>query len=143
MNISTRIRYSVRAMIEMAKYYGEQPISLKKIEMNQKISWKYLEQLMSPLKNEGLVRVVKGNKGGFMLSRPPSEIKIIDIIHAQEGQIEIVPCVCNDKFCINTKTCLARDIWVAANHLLEDYFHSITLDDVLLKWNGKQEKGNS
>ena len=99
MNLSSRCRYATRAMIEMAREFGKGPMSLRTIEENQQISRQYLQQLMPPLKKEGLIRVVKGKNGGFMLARPPAEIRIGEIIHAQQGDIAIVECVQNGDVC--------------------------------------------
>jgi Rrf2 family transcriptional regulator, cysteine metabolism repressor len=140
MYISTPCRYTIRAMLELAKHFGERPISLKEIEQAQNISWRYLQQLMPALKREGLVRVTKGNRGGFMLSRHPSEITINDIIKAQTGCISLVDCVIEPEQCDFSEKCPSRDIWVAASKLLEDFFSSLNLDSVLEKVKLKEEK---
>jgi Rrf2 family protein len=127
-------------MIQIAEHYGESPVSLKTIEENQNISRNYLQQLMPPLKNENLLRVVKGKSGGFMLARPPSEITIGDIIRAQEGEIGLVECVGEDGLCDFESECPSREIWAEASRRLDEYFDSLTLEDVLKTWKTKRRK---
>jgi Rrf2 family protein len=127
-------------MIQIAEHYGESPVSLKTIEENQKISRNYLQQLMPPLKNENLLRVAKGKSGGFMLARPPSEITIGDIIRAQEGEVGLVECVGEDGLCDFESECPSREIWAEASRRLDEYFDSLTLEDVLKTWKTKRRK---
>jgi Rrf2 family protein len=127
-------------MVQIARHYGKSPVSLRTIEEHQKISRNYLQQLMPPLKNEGLLRVVKGKKGGFMLARPPSEIKIGEIIRAQEGEIGLVECVGESGLCDFEKECPSREIWAEASRRLDEYFDSLTLEDVLKRWEKKRKR---
>ncbi len=127
-------------MIQIAEHYGESPVSLKTIEENQKISRNYLQQLMPPLKNKNLLRVAKGKSGGFMLARPPSEITIGDIIRAQEGEIDLVECVGEDGLCDFESECPSREIWAEASRRLDEYFDSLTLEDVLKTWKKKRRR---
>jgi Rrf2 family transcriptional regulator, cysteine metabolism repressor len=139
MQISTPCRYLIRAMIELADNYGEGPVSLKSIEKSQHISWRYLQQLMPALKKEGLVRVVKGNKGGYLLTRHPSTISIGEIIKAQKGSISFADCIENE-ICDYIPNCPSRDIWIEASRMLEDFFDSLNLEDVCKKWHLKLDK---
>jgi len=129
-------------MIELADKYGEGPVSLKEIEKNQHISWRYLQQLMPSLKKEGLVRVVKGNRGGYLLTKDPSSISIGQIIKAQKGSITFVDCI-NNETCDYIEDCPSRDIWINASKLIEDYFDSLNLEDVCKKWHEKLKKNKS
>jgi Rrf2 family protein len=140
MNLSTRSRYATRAMIQIAEHHGKSPVSLRTIEETQKISRNYLQQLMPPLKNEGLLHVAKGKSGGFMLARPPSEITIGDIIRAQEGEISLVECVGEDGLCDFEGECPSREIWAEASRRLDEYFDSLTLEDVLKTWEKKRKR---
>jgi len=140
MNISSRCRYATRAMIEIAKQYGKDPVPLKTIEEKQHISRQYLQQLMPALKREGLIRASKGKNGGFMLARPPAKIKIGEIVRAQEGEIAIVDCVADKDLCDFQGQCPSRDIWAEASRLLNDYFNSMTLEDVLDSWKKKKRR---
>ena len=143
MYISSRCRYATRAMIEIAKQYGKDPVPLKTIEEKQHISRQYLQQLMPALKREGLIRASKGKNGGFMLARPPAKIKIGEIVRAQEGEIAIVDCVADKDLCNFQGQCPSRDIWVEASRRLNDYFDSMTLEDVLESWKKKKRRTKS
>ena len=136
MQISTPCRYLIRAMIELADKYGEGPVSLKTIEKNQHISWRYLQQLMPSLKKDGMIRVVKGNKGGYLLARHPSEITIGEIIKAQRGSIAFVDCIIMNS-CDYIPMCPSRDIWVEASRLVENYFDSLSLEEICKRWHEK------
>lgn len=132
MDISCRGRYATRAMLELATAEPGVPVPLSKVSERQEISRKYLQQLMSGLRRAGLVRVVKGFKGGFMLSRPPDEIRIGDILRALEGDLGLVECVRYQDLCPRKRDCLTHDVWARASQVLEEYFDSITLSSVLV-----------
>jgi len=134
MQITTPCRYLIRAMIELADNYGTGPISLKTIEARQHISWRYLQQLMPALKREGMVRVIKGNRGGYLLARPPSEITIGQIVKAEKGSISFVECVTNPDSCHYIEKCPSRDIWFEVSRIVENYFDSLTLEEVCKRW---------
>ena len=131
MDISCRGRYATRAMAELASHDDHTPIPLSKIAENQQISRKYLQQLMSGLRRAGLVRVAKGFKGGFMLSRPASEINVGEILRALEGDLDLVECVRHEGLCDRDQNCLTRGMWTKASRMLEEYFDSISLADLL------------
>lgn len=133
MNLSSRGRYATRAMIELARLNSDKPIPLSTIASCQEISRKYLQQLMSHLRRAGLVRVMKGNKGGFLLARPPEEITIAHILTAVEGELEITDCVVSDGICNRTGDCQARKIWTAASRAMIQYLDSVTLASVVKK----------
>ena len=113
MKLSTRGRYGLRAMIELARVYGEGPLNLRIIAKRQEISQKYLHTLLTTLKQANLVTVVRGAKGGFELSREPENILVIDVCEAFEGKISIIDCLTNWKACDRTTYCEARQIWKA------------------------------
>jgi Rrf2 family transcriptional regulator, cysteine metabolism repressor len=136
MQISTPCRYLIRAMIELADKYGEGPVSLKTIEENQHISWRYLQQLMPSLKIDGMVRVIKGNRGGYLLARHPSEITVGAIIKAQKGCIAFVDCIKHDS-CEYIPECPSRDLWIEVSKLVENYFDSMTLEEICKRWHKK------
>jgi len=131
MDISCRGRYATRAMLELAASDTDAPVPLSLISERQEISRKYLQQLMSGLRRAGLVRVVKGFKGGFMLSRPAKEITVGDILRALEGDLGLVECVRYEDLCARRSDCLTHSIWATASKVLERYFDSITLAAVL------------
>src|SRR4030042_4158023 len=99
MKLSTRTRYAVRAILELADHFGKGPLQTRIIAENQDISVKYLEQLMAALKSAGLVRSQRGAKGGYILNQPPDKIKLSDVFDIFEGPVVTVECVTNEKFC--------------------------------------------
>lgn len=133
MKLSTRGRYATRAMADLALNYREEPVVLGDIGRRQQISEQYLEHLIVPLKVAGLVRSVRGARGGFKLAKPPSLIKINDIIRAVEGSVSLVGCVDEPQSCPRAGECLTRRIWVKASEAIENVFESITLQDLIDK----------
>ncbi len=131
MDISCRGRYALRAMLELAEGTPGQPIPLKQIAENQDISHKYLQQLVGGLRRAGLVRVIKGFRGGFMLAKPSSEIRVGDVLRALEGDLSLVECVRFEDLCDRTDGCPTRQLWIKATDVIEDYFDSVSLADVL------------
>ena len=98
MKLSTRTRYGVRAILELAENYGKGPLKLKAIAEHQEISVKYLEQLMAILKSTGIVRSVRGPNGGYVLAKSPNEIKVSDCFNCLEGPVITTECVDNSSF---------------------------------------------
>src|SRR5450759_2500949 len=93
MKLSTKGRYGVRLMLDLASHFGEGPVILKQISQREEISEKYLWQLINPLKSVGLVRATRGAHGGYVLAKTPSEITVKDILQVVEGSLCIVECV--------------------------------------------------
>ena len=117
-------------MLELSEGEPGQPIPLSLIADNQDISRKYLQQLMGSLRRAGLVRVVKGFRGGFMLARPADEIRIGDVLRALEGDLSLVECVRFTDICPRSDICSTRGLWTKATQVIEGYFDSVTLADV-------------
>ena len=130
MKLSTRTRYAVRAMIELAKHDLNRPLQLKIIAEKQEISIKYLEQLMAVLKSAGLIKSIRGSKGGYVLARVPNQIAINDILLCVEGPISTVECVEDSARCARAADCAAREVWKRVEQAIEDVLKSITLKDV-------------
>ena len=130
MKLSTRTRYAVRAMIELAKHDTNRPLQLKVIADRQEISIKYLEQLMAVLKSAGLIKSIRGSKGGYVLARAASQIRINDILHCVEGPITTVECVGDTASCSRAADCAAREVWKRVEQAIENVLKSITLQDV-------------
>lgn len=111
MQLSTKVRYAARAMIELAMNYKADPIQLNDIACKQDISVKYLEQIMAPLRARGLVRTQKGSRGGYHLAVKPESITLFDIVESIEGSLAPVSCVDNDDFCDRINLCVTRSVW--------------------------------
>jgi Rrf2 family cysteine metabolism transcriptional repressor len=141
MKLSTRTRYAMRALIELAENSGKGPLQLKIIAKRQDISIKYLEQLMAVLKSAGLVRSVRGSKGGYALTRAPEQIKLSDAFHYLEGTVTTVECVGNEDYCSRTADCATRKVWMQVQVAIDDVLKSITLRD-LVKMSGGNRKLN-
>lgn len=131
MELSCRGRYAMRAMVELAEAEPGTPIPLSHIAERQEISRKYLQQLMAGLRRAGLVHVVKGFRGGFLLARPPEQIRAGEILRALEGDLALVECVRHEHICGRVGGCRTRELWAGATRVLEEYFDGITLADLI------------
>jgi len=135
LRLSTKGRYGVLAMVELALHYGQGPVSIKEISEKQKFSDSYMEQLFSTLKNAGLVRSLRGAHGGYVLARDPCDITVGEIIRALEGPIEVADCVNeNDNFdCAKSLECLTKGLWRDMRDSINDVIDHRTLQDLLDK----------
>src|SRR3989304_10555686 len=131
MKISTKIRYGARAMVELASHYGEGPIELKEIAKRESISLKYLEQVINPLRADGLVKAIRGAKGGYSLAKPPSEICLYDVIETLEGPLNLLECLVDPKACQRTSSCVTREVWKEVSDAISRIFYSVTLEDMV------------
>jgi Rrf2 family transcriptional regulator, cysteine metabolism repressor len=131
MKLSTKIRYGTRAILELACRYGEGPVELKEIAKSQEISIKYLEQVIIPLRTAGLVKSVRGAKGGYSLAKPPSEIRLFDVVETLEGPFWLVDCIKDSGLCRRSESCVARDVWTEVSEALHKVLKSITLDQMV------------
>jgi Rrf2 family cysteine metabolism transcriptional repressor len=118
-------------MIELAQNEANRPLQLKIIAERQDISVKYLEQLMAVLRSAGLIRSVRGSKGGYVLSKAPSQVRLSDILHCLEGPVTTVECVEDSQSCVRAAECAARQVWVKVQQAIEEVLQSITLQDVV------------
>ncbi|WP_027307990.1 Rrf2 family transcriptional regulator [Caloramator sp. ALD01] len=131
MKLSTRGRYGVKAMFELALNYGSEPLSIKTISEKQNISEYYLEQLFGSLRKAGLIKSIRGAQGGYVLSRPPSEITVGDILDVLEGPIEISECIDDEDNCSRIEYCATRLLWIKIRDSVNQVTHSITLEDMV------------
>ncbi len=138
MKLSTRTRYGVGAILELAMSGNKGPLQLKIIAQRQDISVKYLEQLMVVLKAAGFVRSIRGSKGGYMLAKAPDQIELIDVLHCLEGTVVTVECVANKDYCVRAADCAARDLWVKVQKAIDDVLKSMTLQDLANRPKGKK-----
>jgi Rrf2 family protein len=128
---STKIRYGLRAMIEIASDDSGSGVYQKDISSNQEISLKYLDHIIHSLKTSGLITNVKGKKSGYALTRKPSEITIFDIHNAFEPGICIIDCLSEHVQCDRRNGCSARGFWGTLNQQIVDYFKSVSLEDLI------------
>ena len=111
MKLTTRSRYGARLMLDLARHFDQGPVHLKDVANREGISVKYLEQLIIPLKKNGLVTSVQGPKGGHILARPPESISFAEIIKSLETSASLVECVDSPQSCSRSEECPTRDIW--------------------------------
>jgi Rrf2 family transcriptional regulator, cysteine metabolism repressor len=134
MKLSTKGRYGVKAMVDLAIHYGGEPVSIKSISERQGISEYYLEQLFSPLRKSGLINSIRGAQGGYVLSRIPKEITVSQIMEVLEGPIEISNCL-DEKSCNNVDCCATRLLWAKIKESIDSVTKSTTLQDILDDYN--------
>jgi Rrf2 family protein len=140
MKLSTRTRYAVRAIIELAQNNNNnKPLQLKIIAQRQEISVKYLEQLMAILRSAGFVRSIRGSKGGYVLARAANQIKLNEVLHRLEGTVSTVECVENEDYCSRSANCASRYLWVQVEQAIEKVLEAITLQDLVDKANGEKK----
>lgn len=130
MKLSTKGRYGVKAMVELAIHYGGAPVSIKTISQRQNISEYYLEQLFSPLRKAKLITSIRGAQGGYILSKEPSEIKVSDVMYVLEGPIEIADCI-EGVSCDNIECCATRLLWAKIKKSIDEVMEGITLQDIV------------
>jgi Rrf2 family protein len=134
MKVSTRGRYAIRALLCLGNEYGNGPISLKKISKIQKISVKYLENIMRLFVNERIVSSMKGKNGGFELAINPRKIKMGEVIRIAEGDTFILCCLPENSDCPNNDMCATREMWVGLNDAIIEYLDSFTLQKLLERY---------
>lgn len=131
MKLSTRTRYGIRAILELAENYGKGPLRLKTIARHQELSVKYLEQLMAILKSAGIIRSIRGSKGGYILAKPANQIKLSDCFNCLEGPVITTECVDNNSFCPRTSDCVARELWTEVQNAIMSVLQSVTLQNLV------------
>ncbi len=132
MLISTRGRYALRVMIDMAEHYGSGYIPMKDIAARQDISLKYLEKILPILTKNKLIEGVHGKGGGYKLTRFPYQYKVGEILRLTEGDLSPVPCLnCNAEECPKEADCRTRPMWEKLDKLINNYLDSVTLDDLI------------
>ncbi len=138
MAISTKGRYGLRALIDLALYSSGEPIALYSIANRQGLSVNYLEQIFSMLRKEGIVKSIKGAQGGYMLAEEASNIKVGDILRAIEGEISLVGESIDDvnsaSSIISLQLCIQRNVWDKINESINNVIDHITLEELINKY---------
>ena len=138
MKISTKGRYGLRVIMELARNYGQGPLSADIISQNQDISKKYIHLIVMELKSTGLIRAVRGPGGGYELAKTPSSITAMDVFSALEGRILPVDCVAEASACRRAERCAARDVWCDLAVAAERVLSEITLQQLSAKQLAKE-----
>ncbi len=131
MKLTTKGRYATRAMLDLALHRGEGAILVRDIARRQEVSEKYLKQLLAPLKAAGLVRTIRGARGGFTLAKPPSEIKLIEIVQVMEGSMAPSECVDDAQICSRSDSCVTRQVWTEIKEATDKVLESTNLQDLV------------
>jgi len=135
MKLTTRGRYAVMAMADIALFRDKGPISLSDVSFRQNISLAYLEQIFIKLKNKNLVKSIRGAKGGYVLVTPPEDIKISSIISAVDEEVKMLNCKKDSKKGCNNKSskCITHNLWDQLDQHINNFFEKVKLQDLVKK----------
>jgi Rrf2 family cysteine metabolism transcriptional repressor len=134
LRVSSRGRYGVKAVFELARRYGPQPVSLTVVARAQGVSEPYLEQLMPALKRAGLVEAVRGAQGGYRLAVPPHAVSVGDVVRALEGPIMLTTCTSDDPAeCPELARCIGPDVWSRVQEALVATMDAMTFDQLVAR----------
>lgn len=131
MKISTKGRYALRVMIDIAINSNNEYISVKDIAKRQDISKKYLEQIMTMLSKANLIETTRGNIGGYKLTKQAKEYKIGDILRATEGNLAPLDCLIDTNSCDRQENCKTYSFWAGLDNVINEYIDSKTLEDLI------------
>lgn len=131
MRLTTKGRYGMRLVLDIAQHEKYGPVSMAETSLRQDISAKYLERLVGELQRAGLVRSLRGREGGHLLAVPPEKITVGDIVRILEGESAQLTCSHNRLSCPRSVHCLTRSIWVAADQAMFEKLDSVTVRDIL------------
>ena len=133
MKLTTKGRYAVMAMADLALFSNEKPVSLNEISLRQNISLSYLEQLFVQLKDKKLVKGMRGSSGGYLLEKPSNEINISNIIEAVNEEIKTLNCKKESKRGCNNKSskCITHNLWDKLDQHINSFFKNVKLSDLV------------
>jgi Rrf2 family iron-sulfur cluster assembly transcriptional regulator len=138
MMVSTKGRYALRVMIDLAQHEQEGYIPLKDVSRRQEVSAKYLEAIAALLARGGVIQSQRGKEGGYRLSRPPEAITAGEVVRLTEGRLAPVSCLeCGENTCARADVCLTLPMWERLDSLIETYLNSVTIRDII---DGKLKK---
>lgn len=135
MKLSTKGRYGLRALLDLAIYSEKGPVSISSIASRQQISERYLEQLVAKLKKAGMVRSIRGAQGGYELARDPGDISVGDILRTLEGSLQAVECpgLREDQGCEDADFCVTKYVWQRINDSITQAVDEITLEQLIIE----------
>ncbi|HZS76292.1 MAG TPA: Rrf2 family transcriptional regulator [Ktedonobacteraceae bacterium] len=130
MKLTMKGDYGLRAMLDLAAYYGQGPIESADIASRQHIPEQYLDQILMVLRKEGLVKSVRGPKGGHMLARSPAQITMAQVMQALEGYVPPMECLPNPDFCQLSPGCALREVWRKIDEMTQQVLISTTIEEL-------------
>lgn len=137
MKISTKGRYGVRILLDLAVNENVEPRLIRDIAASQQISEKYISRLIINLRNAGMVRSIRGAHGGFRLAMEPADLTLLDIVEVMEGPLSIVDCVKKPDKCKHGNECATRNVWDHLNSEIREAMRKITLQDIIKNHNAE------
>ena len=140
MKLTTKCRYGVRAIIEIAKNYGQCPTKRKDISRVQNIPDSFLENILIDLKNHGIISSIRGARGGFVLKRTPEQISMYDILSSLEGKLVLIDCIHTPDACPKSDKCVVRDVWGELQRTQEKILKETTIQFLLEQENEMKKK---
>ncbi len=143
MKLSTRGRYGLRAVVDIAFYGRGKPQQIKRISQRQEIPARYLEQIFQRLKKAGLIKATRGAKGGYYLGKDPADITVAEVVTVTDGPLTPVRCReygRKDLPCHRAETCVVKDVWEEAGRRLEEYLASVTIADLCREAEIREER---
>ena len=141
MKLSTRGRYGIHAMYELAANYGGSPLSIKAVAEKQNIPEAYLEQLIAVLRKDELVVSIRGAQGGYRLARTPEDITVGDVLRSLEGGLKLIDCLEEEETCGKSCACPSRIVWKKLSDGLNAIVDSITLKDMIEEYTRGKAQG--
>lgn len=142
MRVSTKGRYGLRTLVDIALHQDKGAVTLNDIARRQEISVKYLWQVINPLKTSGLLSVTRGAKGGYMLAKRPEDITMLEVVTNLEGPMSLIECLTKEEVCDRIDSCVARSVWLEVNKSVEKSLREITLAEVLRRYAESSEVNN-
>jgi Rrf2 family cysteine metabolism transcriptional repressor len=131
MKLSTRCRYGARALLEIARNYGRRPTKRRDICKAQGLSDSYLENILISLKSAGVVDTIRGAHGGYVLTRPPAKVSLLDVVKVLEGSQAPVECLDNSVACDRSGRCATQDVWRRVREAEENVLKRTTVQDLV------------
>lgn len=136
MKINTKCRYGTRAVLEIARHSGDQPIKRSEIVSSQEITDSYLENILVSLKKSGIIHSIRGPRGGYVLNKKAEEITLLEIFNSMGENLTTVDCISDAHSCPRIESCETRPAWARLRQVQEEFLKGVTIDDLLT---GKKE----
>ncbi|HIE52680.1 MAG TPA: Rrf2 family transcriptional regulator [Armatimonadetes bacterium] len=140
MKLSTKARYGMRALVDLARHYENGPVALKDIAERQGLSKKYLEHIVASLRAAGFVLALPGAHGGHVLAKPPAEIQVSEVLKVLEGSLAPAECLEHPECCDRTSFCVTRDLWEELHQAMARVLEATTLQDLVERERQKAQK---